>query len=114
MVVPGEPRGEQLDRHRSVQLAVPCLPDLGLDEGEAVEIVAEPKIDGLSAALRYEDGAFRVGATRGDGTVGEDITANLRTLKDVPARLPKGAPKVLEVRGEVYMSRADFFRNNFV
>jgi len=85
---------------------------LGLDADAPVEAVAEPKIDGLSAALRYEDGVFRVGATRGDGTVGEDITANLRTLKDVPKRLPKGAPRVLEVRGEVYMSRADFFRLN--
>jgi DNA ligase (NAD+) len=85
---------------------------LGLDAEETVEIVAEPKIDGLSAALRYEDGALTVGATRGDGTVGENITANLRTLDSLPQRLPKGAPRVLEVRGEVYMSRADFFSLN--
>ncbi|HEX6092066.1 MAG TPA: NAD-dependent DNA ligase LigA [Dongiaceae bacterium] len=86
---------------------------LGLPETERIEFVAEPKIDGLSAALRYEDGKFVQGATRGDGTVGEDITANLRTLKDVPPKLQgKHIPAVLEVRGEVYMRRADFQKLN--
>jgi DNA ligase (NAD+) len=86
---------------------------LGLPESERIEFVAEPKIDGLSAALRYEDGKFVQGATRGDGTVGEDITANLRTLKDVPAKLHgKHIPEILEVRGEVYMRRADFQKLN--
>ncbi|MEE9300048.1 MAG: NAD-dependent DNA ligase LigA [Alphaproteobacteria bacterium] len=81
---------------------------LGLEE-EAIESVGEPKIDGLGAALTYEEGRLVQGATRGDGEVGEDVTANLRTIGDLPERL-KGThlPKRLEVRGEVYMSRADF------
>ena len=85
---------------------------LGLDADAAVEIVAEPKIDGLSASLRYEDRSFVLGATRGDGSVGENITANLRTIDEIPDRLPPSAPALLEVRGEVYMSRSDFFALN--
>ena len=80
---------------------------LSLAEDEPVALTAEPKIDGLSCSLRYENGALVMAATRGDGTVGEDVTANVRTISDIPQQL-SGAPAVLEVRGEVYMSKADF------
>jgi DNA ligase (NAD+) len=82
---------------------------LGLAEREPVEVVAEPKIDGLSCSLRYEAGILVSGATRGDGLVGEDVTPNVRTIRDVPQRLlADEPPPVLEVRGEVFMERADF------
>jgi DNA ligase (NAD+) len=79
-------------------------------EGEAVSFVVEPKIDGLSIELTYRDGLFVLGATRGDGTTGEDVTANLRTVRGVPLKLSR--PLDLVVRGEVYMPRADFARYN--
>ena len=80
---------------------------LSLSDDEPVAFTAEPKIDGLSCSLRYEDGLLVLAATRGDGTVGEDVTLNARTIDDIPQQLT-GAPAVLELRGEVYMSKEDF------
>ncbi len=80
---------------------------LGLVDDDALTYTAEPKIDGLSLSLRYEGGRLVQAATRGDGETGENVTANARTIADIPQKL-KGAPDVLEVRGEVYMSHADF------
>jgi DNA ligase (NAD+) len=86
---------------------------LGLEPDAEIHIVAEPKIDGLSAALLYENGTLVRGATRGDGETGEDVTNNLRVTGDVPHRLKgHGIPERLEIRGEVYMRRKDFFALN--
>lgn len=80
---------------------------LGLSADAELVYTAEPKIDGLSLSLRYENGRLIQAATRGDGSVGENVTANARTIADIPQEI-KGAPEVLEVRGEVYMSHEDF------
>ena len=87
--------------------------ELGLTESDPpIEYVAEPKFDGLAMSLRYEAGRLVQAATRGDGEVGEDVTHNIRTIRQIPLQLPASAPPVLEVRGEVYMRRADFERLN--
>ena len=83
-----------------------------LGSRDDLALVAEPKIDGLSINLTYEDGVFFHGATRGDGSEGEDVTANLRTLGDVPDRLRGDAPARIEIRGEVFMTKADFLALN--
>src|SRR5262249_28003835 len=80
---------------------------------DKIEIMAEPKIDGLSIALSYRAGRLVLGATRGDGTTGENVTVNLRTLGTVPEALAgKGWPEAVEIRGEVYLERAGFFALN--
>lgn len=79
---------------------------------DTLRYCAELKFDGLAISLRYEEGRFVQGATRGDGAVGEDVTANLRTVRSIPLKLAPGAPRLLEVRGEVLMFRADFDRLN--
>ncbi|MBW6397960.1 NAD-dependent DNA ligase LigA [Roseomonas sp. HJA6] len=81
---------------------------LGLKAEEALPFVAEPKIDGLSINLLYENGAFIKGATRGDGTEGEDVTQNLLTIAEVPRRLHAPYPARIEIRGEIFMDKADF------
>ena len=81
---------------------------LALGEGEPVAMTAEDKIDGLSCSLRYEQGRLVRAATRGDGQVGEDVTANVATIADIPQQLAGEVPAIFEVRGEVYMSKADF------
>lgn len=85
---------------------------LQLPDSMPLEILAEPKIDGLSCSLRYEGGVLISAATRGNGEEGEDVTANVKTIASIPKNLPKSAPDVLEVRGEIYMTRADFQKLN--
>ncbi|MBV8455808.1 MAG: NAD-dependent DNA ligase LigA [Acetobacteraceae bacterium] len=85
---------------------------LGLRSDAPLAMVAEPKIDGLSINLTYEYGRFVRGATRGDGTEGEDVTANLQTMSAVPKRLKVKAPALIEIRGEVFMTKADFLALN--
>jgi DNA ligase (NAD+) len=122
--------GKPLEQFASVRHAVPMLSirtetdteasgarnfdarvrrELGLAEGDpAVEYVAELKFDGLAMNLRYEGGVLVQAATRGDGETGEEVTQNMRTINQIPLRLPDDAPAILEVRGEVYMRRDAF------
>ncbi|WP_299437186.1 NAD-dependent DNA ligase LigA [uncultured Rhodospira sp.] len=101
--------GNVFERAEVAEFAAGIRRFLKLADDEPLALVAEPKIDGLSVSLRYEDGRLVQAATRGDGTEGEDITANIRTLDDVPDRLATDEPPpVVEIRGEVYMTRDDF------
>lgn len=83
-----------------------------LNTAEDIPFMSEPKIDGLSFSARYENGIFVQGATRGDGTTGEDITANLKTIRQLPLVIKGNVPEILEIRGEVYMSKQDFLDLN--
>ncbi|MDD5335790.1 MAG: NAD-dependent DNA ligase LigA [Rhodoferax sp.] len=134
LVTPDSPTqrvgGRPLDQFVSVRHAVPMLSirtetdteasgalnfdarvrrELGMDDSApGIEYVAEPKFDGLAMNLRYEHAVLVQAATRGDGEMGEDVTQNIRTIGQIPLRLPDTVPQVLEVRGEVYMRRDDF------
>ena len=86
---------------------------LNLNLDSTLEIVSEPKIDGLSASLLYKEGVLTVGATRGDGTLGEDVTENIKTISNIPKIIEsKDVPEILEVRGEIYMNKSDFINLN--
>ena len=86
---------------------------LNIEESEKIVFSAEPKIDGISASLKYVDGIFTLGLSRGDGETGEDITNNLKTIDDIPKKINKNNfPKILDVRGEVYISKTDFKKIN--
>lgn len=85
---------------------------LNISDDAPLRWTAEPKIDGLSLSIRYENGVLAYAATRGDGSIGEDVTANAKMIKDIPHRLPVGVPAIVEVRGEVYMAKSDFLALN--
>ena len=133
LVTPDSPTqrigGETLEGFEEIRHAVPMLSlanarkteDLRewdarlrrlLGEGETLRYVTELKIDGLAVSLRYEDGRFVRGATRGNGVVGEDVTAQLRTIRSIPDRLDDAPPEVLEPRGEAYITLAEFEKLN--
>lgn len=98
--------GDLRDFVSSVYRFLGHLPD------DLIAFTAEPKIDGLSMSIRYENGKLKTAATRGDGTTGENVTANIKTIKEIPNELPADVPDVVEVRGEVYMAKSDFMALN--
>jgi DNA ligase (NAD+) len=110
-VVPMLSLGNIFDEEEVAEFCARVRRFLGLAEDSALGVTAEPKIDGLSCALRFERGLLVQAATRGDGFEGEDVTNNVRTIGAIPQKLT-GAPDVLEVRGEVYMAHADFAAMN--
>jgi len=133
LVTPDSPTqrvgGQPLDEFASVTHSVPMLSientynegelrewDVrvrkGLNPGEVVRYAVELKVDGVAVSVRYEGGRLTLGATRGDGFRGDDVTSNLRTVRGVPRELPAGCPEVLEIRGEVYMTNAELVRLN--
>lgn len=79
---------------------------------EKIDCLIEPKVDGVAISIRYENGVFKHGVTRGDGQTGDDVTSNLKTIKSLPLRLPKDSPQTFEVRGEVFMTKASFAKLN--
>ena len=122
--------GEPIEGFKTVEHAVPMMSiDNTYDEAEVrafdarvrkelkgarkIEYVLEPKVDGVAASLRYEEGLLVLAATRGDGRRGDDITANARTIRSIPLRLPgEQVPRVLEVRGEIFMTTDQFRKIN--
>jgi DNA ligase (NAD+) len=110
-VVPMLSLGNIFDEEEASEFCARVRRFLGLGEEAQLGVTAEPKIDGLSCALRFERGQIVQAATRGDGFEGEDVTNNVRTIREIPQKL-KGAPEVLEVRGEVYMAHDDFAAMN--
>ena len=85
---------------------------IGFAQDQAINIVAEPKIDGLSVSLRYEHGSLIMAATRGDGQQGENVTSNVATINSIPKTIDHEVPKTLEVRGEIYIGHHDFHNLN--
>ena len=82
-------------------------------KNQFIELIAEPKIDGLSISLKYKNGKFMLGATRGDGQIGEDVTSNLNMIKDIPKQIPQlNKVKTFELRGEIYMEKKEFLNLN--
>jgi len=105
--------GNAFDDADMVEFVARARRFLKLGKEEIVALMVEPKIDGLSASLRYEKGVYVQGATRGDGEVGEDVTKNLATVIDLPVELAgQDIPEVVEVRGEIYITREDFLALN--
>ncbi|MBI2401018.1 MAG: NAD-dependent DNA ligase LigA [Deltaproteobacteria bacterium] len=101
-----------LTRDEAIEFDARVKRQLGLGPDDKIEYVGEPKMDGLAVELIYEDGVFVRGSTRGDGVVGEDVTQNLRTVRSIPLRLTKEAPRLLEARGEVFLPLAAFKKLN--